>query len=138
MPETLLRASEAASRLGVTRKTIRFWALRGLVPCVTSPSGERRFFPAVINALAEQSAESNRNPLVVIAAERLGDFIEATDQLVGSPTDDRLPADSRDSGGTLSVQPPELMQEDVGPHLAGASADSSTAGALRSTSKAAR
>jgi excisionase family DNA binding protein len=41
----MLTISEAARRLGVSAKTLRVWADKGLVPHVRLPSGYRRFTP---------------------------------------------------------------------------------------------
>lgn len=43
MTPDLLTPAEAAARLGVTTKTLRRWALAGLVRSVTLPSGQLRY-----------------------------------------------------------------------------------------------
>ena len=47
----LLTISEAADRLGVNQKTLRSWADKGLVAHIKTPTGYRRFDPAVIAQL---------------------------------------------------------------------------------------
>ena len=44
----MLTISEAARQIGVSAKTLRAWADKGLVPHVRLPSGYRRFTPAQI------------------------------------------------------------------------------------------
>jgi excisionase family DNA binding protein len=49
----LLTISEAANRLGVHQKTLRAWADKGLVEHIKTPTGYRRFDPAVIDQLVQ-------------------------------------------------------------------------------------
>jgi excisionase family DNA binding protein len=51
METRLLAISEAARRLGINQKTLRSWADKGLIAHVRTPTGYRRFDPAVIEQL---------------------------------------------------------------------------------------
>lgn len=53
MPETteLVKVSEAAARLGVSRSTITRWAADGLIPCVQFPNGSYRIPVAEIDRI---------------------------------------------------------------------------------------
>jgi excisionase family DNA binding protein len=51
MDTRLLTISEAARRLGINQKTLRAWADKGLIAHVRTPTGYRRFDPAVIKQL---------------------------------------------------------------------------------------
>lgn len=48
--QKLLTIEQAAQRLGISARTLRNWADKGLIPVVKLPSGYRRFEPAVIDA----------------------------------------------------------------------------------------
>lgn len=51
-----LTPSQAARMLHVSPKTIDRWADQGLVPCVVTLGGHRRFSPDAIAAVVEQMA----------------------------------------------------------------------------------
>jgi excisionase family DNA binding protein len=49
----MLNISEAARRIGVSAKTLRSWADKGLVPHVRLPSGYRRFTPEQVEQVRQ-------------------------------------------------------------------------------------
>jgi excisionase family DNA binding protein len=51
----LLTSAEVAARLGVTRRTVRTWTVRGVLPHVRV-GGVRRYRPADLEALIGASA----------------------------------------------------------------------------------
>jgi len=53
-PTELIRAAEAARRVGVPASTFRAWVRRGVIESVTLPNGQRRFRPADVAWLREQ------------------------------------------------------------------------------------
>jgi DNA-binding transcriptional MerR regulator len=50
----LVRAAEAARRVGVPASTFRAWVRKGLIVPVTLPDGQRRFRPVDLAWLREQ------------------------------------------------------------------------------------
>ncbi len=52
--EHYLTPGQAAGMLGVSPKTVSRWADAGLLPCIVTLGGHRRFDPAVIQEVAEQ------------------------------------------------------------------------------------
>jgi len=57
-----LTPSEAARLLHVSPKTIDRWADQGLIPCVVTLGGHRRFAPDAIAAVVEQMAGRGASP----------------------------------------------------------------------------
>lgn len=51
MPAELLTTVQAAGRAAVTPSTIKRWADLGILPCVRTPGGHRRFHPADVDRL---------------------------------------------------------------------------------------
>ena len=49
----LLTITQAADRLGIHQTTLRTWADKGYVEHIRTPTGYRRFDPAVIEQLKE-------------------------------------------------------------------------------------
>jgi excisionase family DNA binding protein len=49
-PPEMLKTSEAARLLGVSRSTVLSWAYRGLFDYTTTPGGQRRFFREQVEA----------------------------------------------------------------------------------------
>ncbi len=49
--DRLLKIGEAAQILNVSPQTLRVWVDRGLIDCVTLPSGHRRFRKSVIDKI---------------------------------------------------------------------------------------
>lgn len=47
-----LSAVRAAARLGVSRDAISKWAREGLIPCLTTPGGYRKFRPSDVDEFA--------------------------------------------------------------------------------------
>jgi excisionase family DNA binding protein len=55
-PPEVLRTSEVARLLGVSRSTVLSWAYRGLFDYITTPGGQRRFYRDQVEAyLATQN-----------------------------------------------------------------------------------
>ncbi len=50
----LLTITEAAKRLRVNPATVRAWADRGYIEHIRTPSGQRRFDPAVVDGYVER------------------------------------------------------------------------------------
>jgi len=67
-PPVLTRA-EAAQALGVHPSTVTRWAAAGLLPCVRTPSGERRYRRSDVEELLNQRLKGQPEPL----AERPGE-----------------------------------------------------------------
>jgi excisionase family DNA binding protein len=61
-PTELLKTSEVARLLGVTRSTVLSWAYRGFLTYATTPGGHRRFHRDQIHALL--AAEQQKAPEV--------------------------------------------------------------------------
>ncbi|MGK9271056.1 helix-turn-helix domain-containing protein [Williamsia muralis] len=58
----LCGSSVVAERFGVSRETVRRWALTGvLVPVVTTPGGHRRYSVADVDALASREDSSHES-----------------------------------------------------------------------------
>ena len=54
LAEDFLSAGQAAAILGVSPKTVSRWADMGLLPCIVTLGGHRRFDRGVIRGAAEQ------------------------------------------------------------------------------------
>lgn len=54
LAEEYLSAGQAAAILGVSPKTVSRWADMGLLPCIVTLGGHRRFDRGVIHGAAEQ------------------------------------------------------------------------------------
>ncbi|MFJ3977805.1 helix-turn-helix domain-containing protein [Streptomyces sp. NPDC090021] len=50
IPEKLLSPGQVAELFGVDSKTVSRWARQGLISCVRTVGGHRRFFPAELRA----------------------------------------------------------------------------------------
>ena len=49
--EPLITPAEAGGALGLDPKTLTRWAKKGLIDCVTLPTGHRRYRPSVVDAI---------------------------------------------------------------------------------------
>jgi excisionase family DNA binding protein len=58
--ETYLSRGEAARRLGVPPRTIQQWARVGLIPCIRTFGGHRRFAVKDLDAVAELAKTRRR------------------------------------------------------------------------------
>jgi excisionase family DNA binding protein len=56
--EKLLTPSEVAGRFRVDPKTVTRWAKAGLLPCIKTPGGHRRYPAAVVDELAREHTEN--------------------------------------------------------------------------------
>ena len=64
-PPEVLKTSEVARLLGVTRSTVLSWAYRGLFDYTTTPGGQLRFFRRQVEAFlaaAHDGAEKAPQP----------------------------------------------------------------------------
>jgi excisionase family DNA binding protein len=66
-PPVLTRA-EAAQLLGVHPSTVARWAVAGLLPCVRTPSGQRRYRSQDVEELLNKRLKGQPGPM----AERAG------------------------------------------------------------------
>ena len=55
-------AGEAARMLEVSPKTVSRWADRGLIPCVTTLGGHRRFLRSTVEAIQRQMYGDSGRP----------------------------------------------------------------------------
>lgn len=53
VPEKLYTAGEFAALVRVDPKTVTRWAKAGLVPCVVTPGGHRRYRESVVRAILD-------------------------------------------------------------------------------------
>jgi excisionase family DNA binding protein len=60
LAEDYLSAGQAATMLGVSAKTVSRWADMGLLPCIVTLGGHRRFDRGVIRDAAEQMGLGSR------------------------------------------------------------------------------
>lgn len=51
--DRLLTPGQVARMFSVRTSTVRRWAVAGLLPCVSIPSGQRRYKESNVNALLE-------------------------------------------------------------------------------------
>ncbi len=58
--DEFLLPSEVATTLGVAPKTVTRWARMGLIPCVVTLGGHRRFRREDVEAVARRMQESPR------------------------------------------------------------------------------
>jgi excisionase family DNA binding protein len=63
----LLTRAEAAQVLGVHPSTVARWAAAGLLPCVCTPSGERRYLSRDVEELLNQCVKSQPKPMEELA-----------------------------------------------------------------------
>ena len=59
---TYLGAGEAARMLEVSPKTVSRWADRGLIPCITTLGGHRRFLRSTVEAIRREMYGEARRP----------------------------------------------------------------------------
>ncbi len=57
-----LGAGEAARMLEVSPKTVSRWADRGLIPCITTLGGHRRFLRSTVEAVQREMYGESRRP----------------------------------------------------------------------------
>jgi excisionase family DNA binding protein len=58
MEQERMTVSQAARALGVAPNTVRAWTARGLLAAERTPTGHRRYDPAVIEAMRQRMREA--------------------------------------------------------------------------------
>ena len=97
--EELLTTKEAAAILGVGTTSVKRWADSGVLRCVKTPGGHRRFPRQAVEALIGQP-----EPVVSTSTGRISDWVSSlTSNVSGAQLVEALRAEHREHGSWFSV-----------------------------------